>query len=90
MRWPAPPLPVPVAPPRKEEPKAKAALTPEKIYADTMRSALTTSESSFCGIFWGSRGCRGRAWSGLLRGRGRAREEFRSPGVHQARSPTHR
>ena len=51
MRWPAPPLPVPVAPPRKEEPKAKAALTPEEIYADTMRSALTTSE--WVEAFWG-------------------------------------
>ena len=62
MRWPAPPLPVPVAPPRKEEPKAKAALTPEEIYADTMRSALTTSEWGDGRGRGGLRGLQRRAW----------------------------
>ena len=50
MRWPAPPLPAPVVAPRKEEAKGKGKvpLTPEEIYADTMKSALTTSE----GMSW--------------------------------------
>lgn len=45
LRWPAPPLPAPAAPPKKAEEAKKKELTPEEIYADTMRSALTTSES---------------------------------------------
>lgn len=45
LMWPAPPLPAPAAPPPKKEAEAKKELTPEEIYADTMKSALTTSES---------------------------------------------
>lgn len=44
LMWPAPPLPAPAAPPPKKEAEAKKELTPEEIYADTLKSALTTSE----------------------------------------------
>jgi hypothetical protein len=45
MRWPAPRLAAPPQPaaPAKQEAQKKG-LTPEEIYADTLRSALTTSE----------------------------------------------
>lgn len=44
MRWPAPPLPAPAAPaPKKEAAPAKKEVTPEDIYADTMRSAASTA-----------------------------------------------
>lgn len=45
LRWPAPPLPPPAAPPKKAEEAKKKELTPEEIYADTLRGALTTSEA---------------------------------------------
>ena len=50
LRWPAPPLPAPAAPPKKaEQGKAgKKELTPEEIYADTLKSAFTTSELLCC------------------------------------------
>ncbi|EFN59205.1 hypothetical protein CHLNCDRAFT_138139 [Chlorella variabilis] len=49
LRWPAPPLAAPAAPPpRKEEAKGKKELTPEEIYADTLRSALTTTLGLSC------------------------------------------
>ena len=59
--WPAPPLPAPAAPPPKKEAEAKKELTPEEIYADTLKSALTTSECvldlvSVCCSFGGSLG----------------------------------
>lgn len=47
LMWPAPPLPAPAAPPPKKEAEAKKELTPEEIYADTLKSALTTSECSW-------------------------------------------
>ncbi|KAL4423593.1 hypothetical protein ABPG77_004633 [Micractinium sp. CCAP 211/92] len=48
LRWPAPPLPAPAAPPKKAEEAKKKELTPEEIYADTMRSALTTTVGLSC------------------------------------------
>lgn len=43
LRWPAPPLATPPPPPPKPAVEAKKELTPEEIYADTLKSALTTS-----------------------------------------------
>ncbi|KAI3433374.1 hypothetical protein D9Q98_003191 [Chlorella vulgaris] len=49
MRWPAPPLAAPAAPPaRKQEDSKKKVLTPEEIYADTLKSALTTTVGLSC------------------------------------------
>lgn len=66
LRWPAPPLPAPAAPPPKKEEVAKKELTPEEIYADTLKSALTTSALLFLmGWWWGKSCC---CWAGLLPG----------------------
>ncbi|PRW58593.1 NAD(P) mitochondrial isoform A [Chlorella sorokiniana] len=48
LMWPAPPLPAPAAPPPKKEAEAKKELTPEEIYADTLKSALTTTVGLSC------------------------------------------
>lgn len=61
--WPAPPLPAPAAPPPKKEAEAKKELTPEEIYADTLKSALTTSECDW------ERWCRRGLQQGGVHGR---------------------
>lgn len=62
LRWPAPPLPAPAAPPKKAEEAKKKELTPEEIYADTLRGALTTSERRRGAGAWGCRNCCRALW----------------------------
>lgn len=82
MRWPAPPLAAPAAPPaRKQEDSKKKVLTPEEIYADTLKSALTTTVGLSCIVGLGavspgpafSRCAGGWRWMGALGRRGDVR-----------------